>query len=236
MVRAKHEVPSGGKAERTRQQIVDTALAMFREHGYEATSMRAIAEGAGVSLGNAYYYFKSKEHLVQEFYALTHAEHLAACEVVLAKERDLGKRLRHVLRAKITTAEPYHHFSAVLFKTAADPKSPLNPFSPQSQAVRKEATALMERVLDGSDAKVPKDLREQLPELLWLYEMSVVLFWLHDESPKRARTLRLIDHTVDLVTKLISVASFPLMRPLRKSTLELLAQLKADIEPPKSGD
>jgi hypothetical protein len=97
--------------------------------------------------------------------------------------------------------------------------------------VRKEATALMERVIDGSKAKVPSDLRQQLPELLWLYEMSVILFWLHDQSPKRARTMRLIDHTVDLVTKLISVASFPLMRPLRKSTLELLAQLKQDIEP-----
>jgi AcrR family transcriptional regulator len=231
MARSKPDEPAGGKAERTRQQIVDAALTLFRRHGYDETSMRAIADAAGVSLGNAYYYFASKEHLVQEFYALTHVEHLAAVEPLLAKEKDLAKRLRHVLRTKIETAEPYHHFAAVLFKTAADPKSPLNPFSAESRTVRVGAIALMERVIDGSSAKVPSDLREQLPHLLWLHEMAVILFWLHDDSRGRKRTQRLIDHTVDLVTKLISLASFPLMRPLRKSTLELVEELRRDVEP-----
>ena len=214
------------KGERTRSRILDTALALFRDEGFEATSMRKVAEQAGVSLGNAYYYFESKEHIVQAFYARSHAEHLAACEELLANERDLSKRLRGVLIAKIETAEPYHHFATLLFRTAADPKSPLNPFSGSSQPVRNEATALMERVLAGSSSKLPADLRERLPELLWLYEMSVILFWLHDESAGRTRTLRLIDRTVEIVTRLISVASFPLMKPLRKSALELVDDLK----------
>jgi AcrR family transcriptional regulator len=38
--------------------------------------MRAIAERAGVSTGNAYYYFGSKEELIQEFYLRNHARHL----------------------------------------------------------------------------------------------------------------------------------------------------------------
>jgi AcrR family transcriptional regulator len=46
--------------------------------------MRAIAERAGVALGNTYYYFRSKEHLIQAFYARSHAEHLAAAAPVLA--------------------------------------------------------------------------------------------------------------------------------------------------------
>ena len=37
--------------------------------------MRAIAEKAGVSLGNAYHYFRSKEQLIQAFYHRTHEEH-----------------------------------------------------------------------------------------------------------------------------------------------------------------
>ena len=40
-----------------------TALRLFRERGYEATTMRAIAKEAGVSVGNAYYYFGSKRDL-----------------------------------------------------------------------------------------------------------------------------------------------------------------------------
>ena len=40
-------------------------MRLFRENGYEATTMRAIAKEAGVATGNAYYYFGSKEELIQ---------------------------------------------------------------------------------------------------------------------------------------------------------------------------
>src|SRR5919197_2117334 len=73
------------KGEQTRALILRTALDMFRERGYEETTMRAIAARAGVALGNAYYYFRSKEHLVQAFYARTHEEHLAACRPILER-------------------------------------------------------------------------------------------------------------------------------------------------------
>ena len=56
------------KSARTRSAIIDAALRLFRERGYDATTMRAIATEAGVSVGNAYYYFESKEQLIQGFY------------------------------------------------------------------------------------------------------------------------------------------------------------------------
>ena len=66
------------RAEQTKSAIVTAALALFRENGYDATTMRAIASAAGVSIGNAYYYFGSKEELIREFYARNQAEHAAA--------------------------------------------------------------------------------------------------------------------------------------------------------------
>ena len=77
-------------------------------------------------------------------------------------------------------------------------------------------------------ARIPNDLRAELPYLLWLYHMGIILFWIHD-SCKRARTYRLIDQTVDLVDKLISLASNPLMRPVRKKALRLVAELREDL-------
>src|SRR5438132_12947660 len=76
------------KGEQTRALILETALDLFRERGYEETTMRAIAEQAGVALGNAYYYFRSKEHLIQAFYARSHQEHLAAAQPIREPERD----------------------------------------------------------------------------------------------------------------------------------------------------
>ena len=52
------------RGETSRAAIFGAALELFQERGYDATTMRAIADRAGVSLGNSYHYFPSKEHLV----------------------------------------------------------------------------------------------------------------------------------------------------------------------------
>lgn len=130
-----------------------------------------------------------------------------------------------MLHAKVDTAEPYHRISGVLFRIAADPESPLSPFSPASAPVRTAATELLRRVVDGSSVRAPKDLARRLPELLWLHEMAIVMSWLHDGSPGRQRTRQLIDRTVDLIARLVALASFPLLRPLRRRIVALLEEL-----------
>jgi len=205
------------------------ALELLRERGYDATTMRAIAEKAGVSLGNAYHYFGSKEHLIQAFYHHTNQEHLRACAPVLLKEPSFKERLLAVMRLKFETLEPYHESAGVLFKTAADPLIPLNPFAPDSDPVRSDSIRLFEELVAETKARIPNDLRAELPYLLWLYHMGIILFWIHDRSPKHKRTYRLIDLSVDLLDKLISMASNPLMRPVRKRALKLVAELR-DLE------
>jgi AcrR family transcriptional regulator len=214
------------KGEHTRALILNTALDLLQEHGYEKTTMRAIAKKAGVSLGNAYHYFDTKEHLIQAFYHRTHEEHLAATVPALTRHSDMKNRLLAVLRLKISTLEPYHEFAGVLFKTAADPRSPLNPFAHESEQVRRDSIKLFEELVADTRARIPPDLRAELPYLLWLYHMGIILFWIHDSSPKRARTLRLIDRTVDLIDKLVSLASNPLMRPVRRKALDLVKELR----------
>jgi len=213
------------KGEQTKALILTTALEMLHERGYQQTTMRAIAEKAGVSLGNAYHYFGSKDHLIQEFYHRTHEDHLQASIPLLQKETTLKARLHTVIRLKIETLEPYHEFAGVLFQTAADPHSPLNPFAHASAPVRDASIKLFEDVVGQSKARIPTDLRAELPYLLWLYQMGIILFWIHDSSNKQRRTYRLIDLTVDLLDRLISLASNPLMRPLRKRALLLVKEL-----------
>jgi len=220
------------KSEVTRAKILDAALELFKERGYEETTMRAIAEAAGVAVGNAYYYFRSKELLIQAFYERSHDEHLAASRKVLDTERGLRDRLLGVMRAKIDTAMPYHRFAAVLFKTAADPQSPLNPFSDASREIRERSEELFAKVIAGSTKRLRHaELRAELPRLLWLYHMGILLFWIHDDSPGCVRTYRLTEHTVTLVVRLIGLANLPLMRPLIRTTLELLAELRDQNSP-----
>jgi AcrR family transcriptional regulator len=213
------------KGEQTKALILNAALETFHEHGYEQTTMRAIAKRAGVSLGNAYYYFGSKEHLIQAFYHRTHEQHVAALKAA-PPETNLKARLLTLMRLKFSTLEPYHEFAGVLFKTAANPQSALNPFAADSDPVRNESIGVFKDLVEDSNVRIPKDLRAELPYLLWLYHMGLILFWIHDSSKKQRRTYRLIDTTVDLLDRLISLASNPLMRPVRKRALRLIEELR----------
>src|SRR5271169_2989526 len=56
------------KAETTATKILEAALALFRERGFDTATMRGIAERAGVATGAAYYYYASKDAIVMDFY------------------------------------------------------------------------------------------------------------------------------------------------------------------------
>jgi AcrR family transcriptional regulator len=216
--------PQQERGAETRQRIVDAALELFREKGYDGTTMRAVAKQAGVSLGNAYYYFAGKDDLVLGFYDQLQTAHTAAAEKVLARETELEDRLRGVVRAWVKEAAPYKDFAGRFFRNASDPSSPLSPFSKESSPIRDNAIALYGRVLEGT--KVSPLVKDELPELVWLYAMGIVLFWVHDDSPGQAKTLGLIDRSVPLVVKLINLTRFRLLRSAVEDVKALLVEVK----------
>ena len=218
--------PKSSKGEQTRELIMATALRLFREDGYEATTMRRVAQEAGVSVGNAYYYFASKEHLIQGFYETIIVQHLEVARPLLQRERDLGERLRIALRSYLELVSPYHRFATGFFQHAAAPTSPLSPFSPESAAARQSEIDFFAEVVDGSSARIPKQLRADLPELLWMHLLGIVLYWVHDASPGQARTFQLIDRTSPLVVKLIGLARLPGTKGVLEDVLELFHTLR----------
>ncbi len=50
----------------SRQAILDTAARLFRQEGYAATSLRAIAGACDMKAGSLYYHFESKDQIVSE--------------------------------------------------------------------------------------------------------------------------------------------------------------------------
>lgn len=54
------------KSDRTRQTILDAAAYLFREHGFSATTLRQIAGQAEIKAGSIYYYFDSKDQILNE--------------------------------------------------------------------------------------------------------------------------------------------------------------------------
>ncbi|HEX7052669.1 MAG TPA: TetR/AcrR family transcriptional regulator [Burkholderiales bacterium] len=99
---------SNGSSERARQRsearrldILRAAARVFRRRGIAAAGMREIAEEAGLSPGNLYYYFDSKDQLLVFCQERTLERLLAALDAARATTPSCAGQLRAVLRAHV---------------------------------------------------------------------------------------------------------------------------------------
>lgn len=217
---AAQSVPRRPASEATRQQILDTALALFRKRGFDETTMRDIAGAAGLSLGAAYYYFPSKEAIVGAYYQYVQEEHLTRAREAFALGGDLRARLRAAMHAKVDIMENDRRLVRALFRYGGDPTHPLSWFGAATREHRRLSIAVFAEAIAGE--RLPDDVRDAAPTLLWTLHMGMLLYFLYDESPQQRRTRKLIDAAVDLAVDARRVATSPLLRPLRRRVFGVL--------------
>jgi AcrR family transcriptional regulator len=98
------------KGETTRLAIEDAAVELFMEHGYHATSMRQIAEHAGLALGGIYNHFASKDELFEGIIVDKHP-YKKILPLILNVQGDTAEDfLKNAMRIVITELgrEPYY--------------------------------------------------------------------------------------------------------------------------------
>ncbi|TXH36624.1 MAG: TetR/AcrR family transcriptional regulator [Rhodospirillaceae bacterium] len=61
---ASSTVSEVARSETRRQQVLEAALACFRQHGFHGASMSEISKTAGMSVGHIYHYFENKEAII----------------------------------------------------------------------------------------------------------------------------------------------------------------------------
>ena len=212
------------KAEATRARIVDVALDLFRRQGFEQTTMRGIAAEAGVSLGSAYYYFESKEDLVMAFYGRAIEAMTPRMEAALAGADSFEGRIGAIMNVKFEYFRPNRSFLGALFRHAADPQNRLSPFSEATRQIRERDQVYFARAIEAKsgEVRVPEDLAPYLPQLLWLYQMGLILYWIYDRSPHQRRTKQLLEKSLALMVSGLKVARFALLKPLRLKIVELI--------------
>jgi AcrR family transcriptional regulator len=91
---------------RNKQAILAAAITIFREKGFDGTSIAAIAAGAGLPKANVYYYFKNKETIYQTIIGDLIGEWDKAL-AHLTPEREPADALAGYIRAKLDFSR--HH-------------------------------------------------------------------------------------------------------------------------------
>jgi AcrR family transcriptional regulator len=183
--------------------------------------MRDIAAHAKTALGAAYYYFPSKEAIVQAYYQSVQEEHSRRVREALAeKTLPLKERLRIATHTKLDIIAGDRKLLGTIFRYAGEPEHPLSCLGPATRDVRAASIATLAEAI--GEEPLPRDIAQLLPVALWALHMAVMVYFIYDSSPQQQRTRKLVDGVLGLTMRLIALAKFPLMRPFRGKLLELL--------------
>jgi AcrR family transcriptional regulator len=219
--------PSTEKGEATRNHIFQSALQLFREKGFDATTTQEIAARANVVKSAAYYYFPGKEAIIQAYYESIQLQQEHICTEAFSSTRALKPRLAVAMHSKLDLARNDRGLLGVVFRYTGEPSHPLSCLGEGTTEIRNRAINIFRLAI--AEEKLPKDLEELLPLALWALQMGLLVMFLYDTSPRQQRTRKLADGALDLTLKLITLARLPILRPVRSKVLALLRE--ADLIP-----
>lgn len=214
--------PSTGKGAQTRRHIFTCALKLFREKGFDATTMLDVANAAGVVKSAAYYYFPSKEAIIQAYYEAVQAEQERICDEVFGQTEELKRRLAIAMHSKFDLAKEDRGLLGVVFRYTGEPRHPLSCLGKGTGKIRERSIAVFERAIAAES--LPKDLHQLLPLALWALQMGLLVMFIYDDSPAQQRTRKLADGALNLTQKLVTLAKLPLLRPIRTKILALIEE------------
>ncbi len=158
------------KAEQTRQTIFHAALQLFREQGFDRTTMQEIALRAGVVKSAAYYYFPGKDAIIAAYYETVQTEQERLCAEAFAATKKLQPRLKIALHSKLDLAKDDRNLLGVVFRYTGEPQHPLSCLGRGTAEIRQRSTNIFRDAI--AEEKLPPDLRELLPMALWAMQMG----------------------------------------------------------------
>ena len=228
---ARQEQELTPKARRTRERIFGSALGLFAEKGYGATTMRDVAKEAGASLGLAYRYYASKEELVLALY-LRLADEFTE-EVRELPAGTVAERFERAMLLKLGQVEPYRGPLGALLAKALDPNSPIAALGEGTAVVRERVGgAFLEVVRGAKDAPGEAQARELAASLNALH-LALLLYWFHDRSPGGRATRDLVRSARDALRFLRPALKLPPMSRVLTRLAKALGEV--GIEKPVAG-
>jgi AcrR family transcriptional regulator len=187
----------------TREKLYATALELIGEHGYDATTMRQVADAAGVSVGLLYRYFPNKRAVVIALYDALSLEQMTRAETVpsgLWRDRFL-----FMLDVSLTVLRPHRRTLSALIPVMVS-AAPDGLFGSATAFSRLRVQRLFQDAVVGAKDAPRGELPAALGRLLYLLHLAVILWWLLDRSPGQRAT----DALVMLVRRVLPLAAVSL--------------------------
>jgi len=188
------------------RRLFDIAVDLIGERGYEATTLRDVADRAGVSVGLLYRYFPSKRSIVLALYEQLSAEYaLQAAEMPPGKWRD---RFIFALETSLRVLGPHRNSLKALVPVMVGGTAE-GLFAHSTAFSRLRVQKVFQDAVVGATDAPARRLAEAIGRLLYLVHLAVILWWLLDKSPQQRATNAL----VSLLRQVLPPASLTLRLP-----------------------
>jgi AcrR family transcriptional regulator len=209
--------PSGETAQgaAARHRLYETAIGLMAKKGYEATTLRDVAKGAGVSVGLLYRYFPSKRAVIIALYDELSADYARrAADMPRGRWRD---RFVFALTTSLEVLEPHRVALRALIPVLVGGAEE-GVFAESAAFSRMRVQGTFEAAVVGaSDAPAPA-VAAALGRLLYLVHLAVLLWWLLDKSAKQRATSALLLLTERILPSMTMTLRLP---PVRRFVVSL---------------
>ncbi len=172
----------------SRQEILRTSATLFRERGYDATSMNDIAGALKLSKGGLYHHFRSKDEIL--FHIMNHAMDITE-ERVLAPIREIAdpeERLRALIRLHIQLVVRARDREITVILHENHPLPPA--LRKRVNARKKEYIHVLEQLInDVSRARKSKDVNPRAAAFALLGMINWIYQWYQPEGALKEEDL-----------------------------------------------
>jgi len=191
--------------QKTRKIIVETAVELITEHGFQQTSMKKIAKGAGIGDATIYKYFSSKEKILLAYYEIKAQESIDEVKNIESfSEFTLQEKLQTLINTYLDTMLPDREFVIQSLKLIL--YTPLFLFK-DIVPVKREFNLVIHEFLET--ARKDKEISSfpfdgLLTDFICEYIVGIVLYWISDDSEEFSNTTQMIDLTLNLGSAILS--------------------------------
>ena len=199
---------SGRRAEnkeRTKRDILEAALSLFRKKGFYETTTKEISKKAKIAEGTLFNYFKTKEDLALFFFEREMESLVSWFEnEKRLQDAPLAERLFAVVYQHLEQISPYEDFIGAVYLRALQPVSKLNPLSLDRQHLNLRYLRFIKEIFAVAEE------REEIPQVgdlgayaFGIFHMAMISYWLHDHSTGKENTLALLDRALHAAERLV---------------------------------
>jgi len=184
----------GEKAERTYQQILAVSAKLFREQGYEKTSIQDILNELKMSKGAVYHHFKSKKEILDAIEEENHQENLIFFKKLIRESEGANAREKmSQVFAKYLIAFNFEEHDKERMKAHLDPHTIVSDLKGQAEPAKFLLDLVKEGIADGSiETEHPLEVMEVFFVLFGVWLNPIIYPRSIEEAKKRLTYLQLL--------------------------------------------